>query len=152
MLDDNEGYSSNYQLYTDRNNASYSPVNVGDSHSPQDSSVSVPDSYHVGAYHSPVSFKARDKSWVSEQNPQEYTIQLAESEKAAQVARKLYQTPKADRMGQVKCQINGQSYFKGVYGSYSDADSAEKALEGLPEEIKQGASIKNWAAIQQNME
>jgi len=114
-------------------------------------SVEVPESYHVGAYHSPVSSKDRDRSWVEGQNPQGYTIEVADEEKAAQVANKLYKAPKADRMAQVKYQRNGKPYYKGLYGTYDNAEAAQKALDSLPAEIKQGAGVKNWGSIQQNI-
>jgi septal ring-binding cell division protein DamX len=157
MVDDNESYTPSYstdtyesQLYPTVNYTNHDTVyNYKYSNSEP---VTVPDSYHVGEYHSPVSFKDRDKTWVSGQNPQGYTIEIAEGDKAAQVAQKLYKAPKNDRMAQVKYQVNGKSYYKGVYGTYPDAASAQKALEALPAEIKQGATVKNWSSMQQNLE
>ncbi|MFI4919644.1 MAG: SPOR domain-containing protein, partial [Legionellales bacterium] len=116
----------------------------------QTQGVVVPESYHVGAYHSPVSFKDMDQSWVSRQNPQGYTIEIADDAKASEVARKLYNTPKNDRMAQVQYQRNGRVYYKGVYGTYSSSDAAQKALDALPPDIKQGAGVKTWSSIQSN--
>lgn len=113
--------------------------------------VTVPESYHVGAYHSPVSHKDRDKSWVANQNPQAYTIEIAEGEKASQVAGKLYNAPKGDRRAQIKYYQNGTPYYKGVYGSYNSYEEAQKAYNALPATVKQGAGIKNWSSVQQNM-
>lgn len=110
--------------------------------------VSVPDSYHVGEYHSPVASKDIDRTWVSGQNPQGYTIEVANGDKASQVAQKLYKAPKSDRMAQVKYHQNGKVYYKGLYGSYQSAEEAQKALDALPPEIKQGAGVKNWGAVQ----
>ena len=155
MMTDNEGYSPSYQTYTYDSSQQYPQTNYSyDSsyHPYSDSTITVPDSYHVGAYHSPVSFKDRDKTWVSGQNPQGYTIEIAEGDKAAQVAGKLYKTPKNDRMAQVKYQANGKPYYNGVYGTYPDAESAQKALDTLPDDVKQGASVKNWSSVQQNLE
>lgn len=156
MIYDNENYNPNYQTYTYDNSQLYPAANYGSStagyrYSTNEQTVAVPNSYHVGEYHSPVSFKDRDRTWVSNQNPQGYTIEIAEGEKASQVAQKLYKTPKNDRMAQVKYQMNGKPYYKGVYGTYPDAASAQKALESLPEDIKQGASVKNWSTMQQNL-
>src|SRR3990167_725522 len=50
--------------------------------------VQVPETYHLGSYGSPVRAKDSDKNWVSSQNPQNYTIELAEDEKASYVAKK----------------------------------------------------------------
>ena len=128
-------YNDNYKMDNDN---TYRPTQT----------VSVPDSYHVGEYHSPVSFKDRDRSWVSSQNPQSYTIEIADDAKASQVAQKLYKAPKNDRRAQVKYQRNGKAYYKGVYGSYNSAEEAQKALDALPAEIKQGAGVKNWSSVQ----
>ncbi|ASQ46599.1 SPOR domain-containing protein [Legionella clemsonensis] len=112
--------------------------------------VNVPNSYHVGPTHSPASHKAVDSNWVHSQNPQGYTIEIAEG-KASQVAGKLYRVPKNNRTAQVKSYGgDGKVYYKGVYGSYSSYEEAQQALTRLPEDIKQGANIKNWSAIQQN--
>lgn len=158
MVDDSEHYPPDYQANTYDNAHTYPTINYSNSDSgyryntPSAQAVSVPDSYHVGEFHSPVSFKDRDRTWVASQNPQAYTIEIAEGEKAAQVAQKLHQTPKTDRMAQVKYQVNGKSYYKGVYGTYPDATTAQKAYDSLPEEIKHGASVKNWSSMQQNLE
>ncbi|TAL65370.1 MAG: SPOR domain-containing protein [Legionella sp.] len=114
--------------------------------------VNVPDSYHVGAYHSPVSFKDRDKTWVKNQNPQGYTIEVADDEKAAQVAKKLYQAPKGDRRAQVQYQDNGKSHYKGFYGSYDNEEAAKKAFNSLPADLKQGAGVKNWGSVQNSIQ
>lgn len=113
--------------------------------------VTVPESYHVGAFHSPVSSKERDKNWARGQNPEAYTIEIADSDKAAAVAQKLYKAPKGDHMGQVKYNRNGKSYYKGLYGTYDNAEAAQKALDSLPADIKQGAGVKNWGSVQSNL-
>lgn len=113
--------------------------------------VTVPESYHVGAYHSPTRAKDRDRNWVSNQNPQGYTIEIANDQKAAKVASKLYRAPKNDRMAEIKYQQNGSTYYKGLYGSYNSYEDAQKALNALPEDLKQGAGIKNWGSVQSNM-
>lgn len=113
--------------------------------------VTVPDSYHVGAYHSPTRAKDRDKNWVSSQNPQGYTIMIAEDEKPSKVAGKLYQLPKNDRMAEIKYQRDGKNYYQGVYGSYSSQEEAQKALDALPAEVKQQAGVKNWNSVQSNI-
>lgn len=151
----NESYMPSYPAYSYDTNPIYSSASYTDSslgYRNSSEQVTVPDTYHVGQFHSPVSFKDRDKTWVSGQNPQGYTIEIAESEKPAQVAQKLYKAPKNDRMAQVKYQANGKAYYKGVYGTYPDAASAQKALDTLPAEVKQGASVKSWGSMQQNLE
>lgn len=99
----------------------------------------------------PASHKDLDRSWVKNQNPQSYTIELANGEKASQVAGKLYKAPKADRRAQIKYYENGKVGYKGVYGSYPSYEAAQKAMNNLPDELKQGAGIKNWSSVQSNM-
>ena len=113
--------------------------------------VVVPSSYHVGPYHSPTSHKDKDRSWVNSQNPQGYTIELADDEKPANVARKLYKAPKSDRMAQVKYQRDGINHYKGIYGSYPTMEAAQQALQALPAEVKAGATVKNWGSVQSHV-
>ncbi len=152
-----EDRSQVYPTYTYDNrglypNASYGMSSYGSAPVAEERRVSVPDSYHVGEYHSPVSFKDRDRDWVANQNPQGYTIEVAEGDKASQVANALQSTPKNDRMAQIKSNRNGQNYYQGVYGSYSDRESAQKALEALPADLKQKAMVKDWSSIQNSMQ
>ncbi|AHE66509.1 SPOR domain-containing protein [Legionella oakridgensis] len=132
-----ESYEGNYRYYEQEN---YHPEAT--------KQVVVPDSYHVGPYHSPASHKDRDRQWVESQNPQAYTIELANGEKASQVAGQLYKAPKSDRMAQIKYQQNGKTYYEGLYGSYSSYEAAQQALNALPDDIKQGASIQSWGNVQ----
>lgn len=157
-----DGYRPTYQSYTYEQSQLYLPTdyrmyhynNYNGSGGYQNQSaqeVTVPDSYHVGQYHSPTSFKDVDKNWVNKQNPQGYTIEVADGEKASQVAQKLYKAPKNDRRAQIKYQHNGKAYYKGVYGTYNSAEEAQKALNALPQDIKQGAGVKNWGSVQSNL-
>lgn len=151
-----ENNSPSYETYTYNDSqlyaqGYYSTSNYNYNYNQQHQSVAVPESYHVGEYHSPVSFKDRDRTWVNGQNPQGYTIEVADDEKAAQVAQKLYKAPKNDRMAQIKYQRNGKAYYKGLYGTYDNAQDAQNALDALPAEIKQGAGVKNWGSVQGNL-
>jgi hypothetical protein len=114
-----------------------------------ESTVTVPDSHYAGSYRSPTSHKDMDRNWVNSQNPKSYTIQIGESEKASQIAGRLYKAPKSDRSAEIKYNRDGRSYYKGVYGSYNNLDDAQKALNNLPAEIKQGADIKPWSSVQE---
>lgn len=156
MLDDGTGTYLNYPAYASyddsqayRTNYYKSPNNYKyyQSYQPKQD-VIVPDSYHVGDMRPPVSFKDRDQVWVSNQSPQAYTIQLADGDKASQVAQALYKAPKNERVAQVKSARDGKDYYQGVYGSYTSAAEAQKALDALPAEVKRGASVKNWSTIQ----
>lgn len=108
----------------------------------------VPDSYHVGDATAPASFKERDNGWVGKQNPQGYTIEIANGENAANVASSLQKAPKNERAAEVKYKQDGKQYYKGVYGSYPTYEAAQQALNALPDDVKQGASVKTWGNIQ----
>jgi hypothetical protein len=113
--------------------------------------VTVPETYHVGAYRSPVSHRDQDKTWVDGQNPQGYTIELADKEKASEVAGKLQQVPKTDHSAAVPYEKEGKIYYKGVYGSYPDQESAQRALNSLPPTIKDEANVQTWGNVQNSV-
>lgn len=131
---DNAGYYSNYreEARTQKN-------------------VSVPESYHVGAYRSPVAPKDVDKAWVAGQSPQAYTIELANDEKAARVAGTLQKAPKSERTAEVKYHQQGKVYYKGLYGSYPTQQAAQDALNALPDDVKKGSQVSAWGNIQDNL-
>jgi SPOR domain len=108
-------------------------------------------SYYLGENHLPTSHKDVDRDWVEAQSPNDFTIEVAEDEKAAMVAGKLHQAPKRERSAEVKYYRDGKYYYKGVYGSYSNREEAQKALNSLPAEIKQGAGVKNWNSVQESI-
>ena len=112
--------------------------------------VVVPETYHVGAYHSPTPSKDVDAHWVNTQNPQGYTIELADGDKASEVANTMQKTPKSERTAELKYQHEGKTHYKGVYGSYPSRDAAEKALNALPPDVKQNAGITTWDRVQTN--
>lgn len=144
-----------YQYSSDTTTQLYSDGYAGggyfvDSYS--EKPVTVPESYHVGVDHSPIPHTDRDKTWVTSQNAQTYTIELADGEKASDVANALHKAPKSERMAEVKYQRDGKTYYKGVYGSYPNYESAQEALKTLPEDIKQKAGVKAWGSVQNGIE
>jgi septal ring-binding cell division protein DamX len=96
----------------------------------------------------PVSFKQHDRGWVGKQNPQGYTIEISNSDKPADVASSLQKAPKNEPSAQVKYHHDGKQYYKGVYGSYPTYEAAQQALNALPEDVKQKATVKTWGNIQ----
>lgn len=160
MIDGSSDYATNdYQRNSSQNTQmypeGYENTSVYNTPNPRDETqhqVVVPESYHVGAYHSPTSPKDMDKSWVTSQNPQGYTIELATGEKASQVAGVLYKAPKNERMAEVQYQRGGKSYYEGLYGSYPTQEAAQQALNTLPDDVKQGAGIKTWSSVQSNVD
>ncbi len=112
------------------------------------SQVVVPQSYHVGLG-GPQSSKDVDKNWVNSQNPQAYTIEIAQDPKASYVASTLYKAPKNERTAEVKAN-NGD--YKGLYGSYPSYEAAQEKLNSLPDDLKQHAGIKTWNQVQQDLQ
>ena len=142
--------SSAIQLYPDGydNGGAYAPDSVSTTLSKPHTASSA-DGYQANVNTvEPASFKMRDKSWVSSQNPQGYTIELSNGEKASDVAGTLQKAPKNERMAEVKYQRDGKQYYKCVYGSYPTYEAAQQALSTLPEDVKQGATVKTWGHIQ----
>lgn len=135
---------STTQSYIDSYNSPYSDY--------QEKPVVVPESYHVGVNHSPTPHTDVDREWVNSQNAQNYTIELAEGEKASDVANALYKAPKSERMAEVHYQRDGKSYYKGVYGTYPNQEAAQKALNSLPEDMKAKAGVKTWGSVQSGLE
>ncbi len=140
------GYAYDQPYYFSQN---YESVDYSD---PSMQKTSTPGFYPDATYPRPRSHKSQDQNWVIGQNPQGYTIEIANSEKASQVANKLYKTPKTDRTAEVKYYANGQKYYKGVYGSFSSYAEAQKALNALPPDIKNGSGITSWGEVQKNLE
>lgn len=115
---------------------------------PAAKTVTVPESYHVSTDSAPVSFKDREKSWIGRQNPQNYTIQIDNSGNASDVAKTLQRAPKDARSAEVKYERDGEKRYRGVYGTYSSYEAAQKALNNLPSDLKQNAQIKTWGSVQ----
>ena len=152
----NGAYDSTYNSYSSQAGTQLYPEGYENAAAytntvPEKKEVVVPESYHVGTYQSPTSFKDRDSSWVSSQNPQGYTIELANGEKPAEVAGVLQKAPKTERMAEVKYQNQGKAYYKGIYGSYPSFDAAQQALNSLPEDIRKSADVKTWGSVQSSV-
>jgi septal ring-binding cell division protein DamX len=132
------------QLYPDGydNGGAYAPANA------EVKQVVVPETYHVREATPQQAFKSRDINWVNNQNPQGYTIELASGSQAASVNATLQKAPRTERMAAVKVKQNGQDSYQGIYGTFSSQEAAQAALNKLPEELKQNASIKSWHSVQ----
>mgnify|MGYP000732867333 CR=1 FL=1 len=116
-----------------------------------DHEVVVPDSYHVGNDHAPVSHHDRDKTWVNSQSPESYTIEVGDSEKPSDVAKQLFIAPKKEHTAEVEYFQNGTVHYKGLYGSYPNYEAAKKALDALPNDLKQKSSIKSWQDVHEKL-
>lgn len=141
---------SSIQLYPDGydNGGAYAPTQGVSSKKSDGMMDDASNTSSVPAVPATTSFKARDGSWVGKQNPQGYTIELSNGENASEVASSLQKAPKSEPGAEVKYHKDGKQYYKGVYGSYPTYEAAQQALNGLPEDVKKGASVKTWGNIQ----
>ena len=110
--------------------------------------VVVPESYHVNQIHGPIPVQDVDRSWVSQQNPNHYTIELARDQQASEVASILAKAPKQARTAEVQSNSHGKSYYTGVYGSFANQEEATAAFNNLPDNLKQKARIETWNQVQ----
>lgn len=142
--------SPHYPTYNDHATELYPDgyENVGNYTDAPNGSISVPESPHVSSYHSPTTPKDVDHQWISSQNAEEYTIEIAESEKASAVASSLQKAPTTERKAEIKYQSGDKTFYKGVYGTYPSADAAQQALQTLPTDIQSNARVKSWGSIQ----
>lgn len=149
------GYT-NYQTYTDHGIELYpqgyeegpSQADYQLYNQPTKSAVLVPQTYYSGGNKTPVSHDDVDKSWVTQQRPTEYTIQVKQAEKPSEVAKTLFETPKSARSAQIKSEANGKINYKGVYGTYPTKESAEEALKQLPPSLQSDAQVTTWGNVQ----
>lgn len=95
-----------------------------------------------------VSAKNADLGWIYQQDPQNYTIVVASDNKPLQVSKSLMQTPKTQRSAAFKYQQNGELYYSGVYGSYTQQADAQMALQQLTPELQSQAKIVKWSDVQ----
>lgn len=148
----NPNGNTNDQTYTDHGTDLYPEGYENTSSYPSSKQpVYVPESYHVSAYHSPAKPKDVDQQWVGSQNANDYTIEVAEGDQPANVAKTLLKVPKTERQAEVKYQQGDKTFYKGVYGSYPTKEAAEQALQKLPYDVKPNAQIKSWGSVQGNM-
>jgi septal ring-binding cell division protein DamX len=96
--------------------------------------------------------KDMDHQWIESQSAQAYTIVLSNSEHPSSVASALSQAPKNQRMAEIKYQKGNQTYYEGLYGSYASREAAEEAYNALPAELKSGANVAPWSAVQRQVE
>lgn len=95
-----------------------------------------------------ISAKNLDLVWVSKQAPEDYTIMLNADDKPLEISTQLMSLPKNQRSAALKYLRNGNNYYTGVYGNYSDSDSAAAALDNLPSDVRQRASVVKWSQVQ----
>ncbi|MDF1757126.1 MAG: SPOR domain-containing protein [Legionellaceae bacterium] len=134
-------YPEGYESYGSYEQGGYDPERR------TESKVVVPNSYHVGSGN-PTPSKDLDKNWVNSQNPQSYTIELANDRKPSKVAGVLYKAPKNERSAEVK---TSSGSYKGLYGSYPTYEAAQEKLNSLPDNVKKGAGIKSWGSVQNDV-
>jgi septal ring-binding cell division protein DamX len=95
-----------------------------------------------------VSAKNMDVEWVRKQNPSEYTIMISSNDKPLVVSQALMEIPKNQRSAALKYEKNGQVYYTGVYGNFSDSAKAQETLNSLPENVRHEANVVEWNRVQ----
>lgn len=95
-----------------------------------------------------VSAKNVDVAWVQQQNPGALTILVATEDQPLPVGMALTQTPKDQRSAALRYERNGHMQYSGVYGSYADQETAEQAMQKLPDELKNKAKIVSFSQMQ----
>jgi SPOR domain len=107
--------------------------------------------YHLTQGSSPTTHQQRDRQWIKTKPHQNYTIEVANDEKAAVVARKIHRSPRSSGTAQFQYQQNNKTLYTGVVGNYPSQEAAAKALEKFPAEIQKGAKIRQWEKIQEKI-
>lgn len=100
------------------------------------------DKYYVKS--NPIRPRESDLYWVNQQPSEGYTIELARSVNASEVAKHLQKAPKTERRGEIS---TSQGYI-GVFGSFNSENAAAQALANLPEEVRKDAKVVQWRNIQ----
>ena len=96
----------------------------------------------------PMSAKSMDINWIHQQNPSEYTIQVASSTKPLQVSQVLIEIPKGRHSAEVKYQQGHDVYYTGVYGNFKTEEEAKESLNAMGPDIQNSAKITQWQNIQ----
>lgn len=109
--------------------------------------IHVRKSYHFENKRTPTAHKTRDLQWIKEQVPSDYTIEVGNSGNRADIAKKLHKSPKNNRGAQFK-RRGSDSGYTGVYGTFKSKEAAQKALKGLPNDVRGSAKIKHWGKVQ----
>lgn len=77
--------------------------------------------------------------WVMNQNPRNYTLQLASTRSESRVKRYFAENQMQGKGGYYKKEQNGETWYFVIYGSYDTAATASSDIEQLPEEIRKGS-------------
>lgn len=96
----------------------------------------------------PVVKRQSDMEWVNSQHPGSYTIEVATDPKRSKVAYTVFKSPKAQRTAQFGYKNNDQKVYTGVYGTYKTKEEAQQALDALPSDVKQSATVQQWQNVQ----
>lgn len=95
-----------------------------------------------------------DKSWLNQQDPQHFTIQLTGSYRKRSIENfaNSYQHLFKDKLSYYKRSHNGNDWFVLVYGNYSSFGEANQVLKSLPEPLQTNNPwIRKNAVIQKSI-
>ncbi len=142
-------YNYSTQPYPEEYDSSFNTSYHNNNEIPYPQNVVVPESYHLGIANTPPVSKDEDRRWIEQQNPRDYTIQVTKNPRPAAVANTLQQMPKSSRSAEARSQSGS---YVGVHGSYSTREEAETELNKLPPSVKGQAQVKNWQAVQSEVQ
>ena len=102
--------------------------------------TSAPPASAAPTVHSPAAtaqysaIKGRD--WISRQNPQHFTLQLASSLDAAAIIRLIHKQRIEQNAAYYSTRQNGRTWYSLVYGSFTNRGSAHQAMRHLPRSLR----------------
>jgi len=96
--------------------------------------------------------ETKDSSWIAAQNPEHYTLHLAGSYDLASLMTVAQSIPNQSEVAYYEVNFEGKSWYTLIYGEFEDAQVAKKALQKLPEEIKQWSPlVRKFSEMQQTL-
>lgn len=75
------------------------------------------------------------ESWIMEQNPGHYILQIMAFSQESGVTKTLAKIPAKDMFAYYKFKKDGQIWYRLAYGIYPDRKTADAAIAGLPKEL-----------------
>jgi len=95
---------------------------------------------------------AKDTSWVAKQNPEHFTLHLAGSYDLASLLSVAQTVPNKSDVAYYEVSVKGKSWFTLIYGDFSNAQAAKKALQTLPEEIRKWSPlVRKFSELQETL-
>lgn len=85
--------------------------------------------------------EVKDKTWVLEQNPRHYTLQIMASDNSANLDALIASDVAPDVLARIQFERHDKVWHNLVLGSYAENAQAQAALNALPDELK---ALRPW--------